>query len=178
MKKQQGLSAKTVCLYAFLTGAALLFGYAENFISFDFIAPGIKLGTSNVIVLFLVCNKNYKAAFFVNFARILISALLFSNALTLAFSLTAGMTALIFECLVNKFLKFGVVGLSVLGGTVHNITQLCVAAAAVENGVWYYAPVLLVFGAIAGVITGILTGVLLKKTENYFNSFFKKEKGD
>ena len=50
------------------------------------------------------------------------------------------------------------------GGVAHNIGQLSVAVFLMENTkIYYYAPVLLITGTIAGIIIGVLSGVLVKK---------------
>lgn len=156
------ISAKKVSYYGFLTAAAMLFGYVETLLSFDFIAPGIKIGVANTVCLFLVLKGRKKGAFLVNAARIFLSALLFSTAFSLFFSFTAGMVCLIVICLAERVKKLGIIGISILGSTAHNITQLAVASATVGVGVWYYAPILICCGVFAGALTGFLTGLLLK----------------
>ena len=50
------------------------------------------------------------------------------------------------------------------GGIAHNIGQLLVAAAVVESAaLFYYVPVLLVFGLITGGLIGLTAGQLIKR---------------
>ena len=118
--------AKKVSLYGFLTAAALLFGYVEYLLPLNFIAPGIKLGISNGVVLFLIINKKYKAALLINTARILLSGFLFATPFSLIFSLTAGIVSTFIMILLNQFKGIGIIGISGVGGTVHNIVQICI----------------------------------------------------
>lgn len=162
MKK---ISAKTVTIYGLLTAVAMLFGYVEMLLPMDFIAPGVKVGVANTVCLFLVLRGKRLGAFLVNCVRIILTALLFGSALSLLFSFTAGMVSLLVICLSEKIKKLGIVGISILGSTAHNITQLAVATATVGGGVWYYAPFLVIAGLVAGFFTGGLTGYILKHTE-------------
>lgn len=82
--------AKRVCLYGILTGVCIVLGYLEHFISFDFIAPGIKLGLANSVVLLLITKKDIKGAFLTNTVRILMSAVLFSSPFLLLAALISG----------------------------------------------------------------------------------------
>ena len=154
MKK---IKTKTISLYGFLTAAALLFGYVEYLVPLNFIAPGVKLGFANGVFLLLLFLKKYKAAFLVNIVRILLSALLFASPFSLVFSITAGLFSMFAMLLTVRCPKIGFVGVSVIGATVHNITQLCVATVTVGHGVWYYLPFLVFAGVIAGVFIGVLT---------------------
>lgn len=157
MKK---ISAKSVTVYGFLAAAAMIFGYIETLFPLDFIVPGMKIGMANAVCLFLLLKGKRKGAFSVNAVRILLSALLFGNAMSLIFSFTAGMLSLLAICLAQRVKWFGTVGLGVIGSTVHNITQLAVASITVGGGVWYYAPFLIAAGVIFGVLTGILSGLI------------------
>ena len=66
--------------------------------------------------------------------------------------------------ILKKIKGFSSVGISVGGGVAHNIGQLSIAVILMENTkIYYYAPVLLLTGTIAGVMIGVLSGVLVKK---------------
>ena len=152
-----------------VTAAALLFGYVEYLVPLNFIAPGIKLGISNGIVLFLIIKSKYKAAIIIDIARILLSGFLFATPFSLIFSLTAGVISTVAMILLNQFKGFGVVGISVLGGTVHNIVQICVAYFTVGGGVVFYLPFLLFAGILAGMAVGFLVWIMLNKTNKIFD---------
>lgn len=160
------LSAKKVAVYGFLTGLAIVFGYVEFLLPLNFIAPGVKLGVANCVILLLILTKNYKAAILINLARIVLSALLFSGVFSLMFSLSGGVISTVLMILISKSRKNGVIGISVLGGTVHNLVQLTVAGLTVGSGVWFYTPYLLLAGIFAGVAVGILVWMILKKINN------------
>ena len=159
----KSLNSKKVCLYGLLTAAALLFGYVEYLVPLNFIAPGIKLGISNGVVLLLILNNNYKSAFLVNICRIVLSAFLFATPFSLVFSLTAGIISTLVMILLNRFKGFGVVGISAVGGAVHNLVQIIVARLTVGKGVFFYMPYLLLAGVLTGAAVGVLVWLMLKK---------------
>ena len=155
--------AKKVSLYGFLTTAALLFGYIEYLVPLNFIAPGIKLGISNGIILLLIVIKQYKSALLINIARILLSGFLFATPFSLLFALSAGIISTVVMILLNNFNKIGFVGISTAGGVVHNIIQICVAYFTVGKGVVFYLPFLILAGALAGIAVGFLVWVISNK---------------
>ena len=60
--------------------------------------------------------------------------------------------------------RFGLLGVSVAGGVMHNVGQLIVAAFMVETAaLLYYLPVLLISGCIAGIVIGIAGAEAVKR---------------
>ena len=155
--------AKRVCFYGIFTSLCIVLGYLEHLVSLDFIAPGIKLGLANSVVLLLVARGDIKGAFLVNIARIILSALLFSAPSTLIYSLSAGVVATLVMALASKRGKLSIIGFSVAGATVHNITQFICAFLLLGAGVIYYLPLLLVSAVISGVIIGLLAKTVFEK---------------
>lgn len=96
--------------------------------------------------------------------RVVLAGFLFGNPMTIAYSLAGGILSLIVMGILKKIKGFSSVGISVGGGVAHNIGQLSIAVILMENTkIYYYAPVLLLTGTIAGVMIGVLSGVLVKK---------------
>lgn len=155
--------AKKVCFYGILASLCMILGYLEHLVSLDFIAPGIKLGLANSVVLLLIARDDIKGAFLVNIVRILLSALLFSAPSTLIYSFSAGLVSTFIMAIAFKSQKFSIIGFSVAGATVHNITQLICAFLLLGVGVFYYFPLLLISAVISGVIIGLLAKTVLKK---------------
>lgn len=155
--------AKKICLYGILSAVCIVFGYIEHFISFDFIAPGIKIGLANSVALLLIAKGDIKGAFAVNTVRILLSALLFSSPSVLIYSLSGGIVSLTVMALLSRFSVFSIIGLSIAGAVAHNITQLICAALLLGKGVWYYSPFLLLAAVLSGIFIGILAKIILKK---------------
>ena len=160
------LTSKKIALYGLLTALALIFGYVEFLLPLNFIAPGVKLGVANAVFLILLLKGRVKAAVIINVLRILLSALLFAAPFSLIFSLTAGVVSMLGMFLVSRLKGVGVVGISVIGGTLHNLAQLLVATFTVGQAVWFYMPFLLVAGSIAGIAVGFISWLICKKLPN------------
>ncbi|MBQ8266905.1 MAG: Gx transporter family protein [Clostridia bacterium] len=145
----------------------LIIGYLESLLSISLIAvaPGVKLGLSNAIALTLICRGDIKGAWAVNITRICLSALLFGSPVSFLFSLAGGAASTAVACVLSKLKSVSAIGISIAGGTVHNIFQCVAATAFVGVGVVYYLPALLIFGALCGAFCGVLVKLVLNKVK-------------
>lgn len=142
----------------FLLALALILSYVESLIPFSFGIPGIKLGLPNLIVLLLLYEGTWKEALLVNGLRIILSGFLFSNLYTILYALSGAVFSFAGMYVGRRTKRFSMVGVSVLGGVLHNVGQLLVAMAVVETfAVAYYAPYLIAAGTVTGTLIG-LTG--------------------
>ena len=162
------VDAKRLTVYALFTSAALIFSYIESLFPLAFIAPGVKLGLSNAVTLFLAVRHDYKGAFLVSIVRIILSALLFGSVVSFLFAFAGGMFSLLVICLLNKTKLFSAVGISIAGGVAHNAAQLIVAHFIIKGKVFYYFPVLALSGAVCGGLVGVLSLILLKKIKTNY----------
>ena len=126
--------------------------------------PGIKLGLANGVIMVLLFFTTWIRTLEISVIRVVLAGFLFGNPMTIAYSLAGGILSLIVMGILKKIKGFSSVGISVGGGVAHNIGQLSIAVILMENTkIYYYAPVLLLTGTIAGVMIGVLSGVLVKK---------------
>lgn len=127
--------------------------------------PGIKLGLANIITLILLQRYTAKDTALVLTARILLSALLFGQALSLLYSLTGGVLSYAVMLLSNRMLQKKHLCLTgALGGLFHNLAQLLTAFAVTSTtGVLAYLPYL----AISGILTGLFTGLCAHYSGRY-----------
>ena len=84
---------KTVVLALFTTLSLAIFAI-ESAIPPLVPVPGIKLGLANVVTLILLRHFRARDAFLVLISRILLSAFLFGQALSLLYSLAGGLLSL------------------------------------------------------------------------------------
>ena len=119
--------------------------------------PGIKPGLSNIITLILLKNYTAKDTALVLGTRILLSTLLFGQAVSLLYSLAGGFCSLVTMYGINRLLHNRYVFVtSMTGGLAHNIGQLSVAyLLTAVPGVLLYLPFLIPAGLIAGLFTGL-----------------------
>lgn len=161
------INIRRVTLYAMFVAVCLIIGYLESLLSISLIAvaPGVKLGLSNAIALTLICRGDIKGAWAVNITRICLSALLFGSPVSFLFSLAGGAASTAVACVLSKLKSVSAIGISIAGGTVHNIFQCVAATAFVGVGVVYYLPALLIFGALCGAFCGVLVKLVLNKVK-------------
>lgn len=136
---------------------ALICSYIEMLVPVSFGVPGIKLGLANTVVLFVLYTMEAKDAILVSVLRIVLVGFLFGNVFSIFYSLAGGALSFLVMWLLKKTGLFGLVPVSVAGGISHNIGQLVLAAAIVENyHVLYYFPALLIAGLLTGLVIGIV----------------------
>jgi len=144
-------------LLSMLLALALICSYVESLIPFYFGVPGVKLGLTNIVVLFALYLLGGKEAFAISIMRILLTAFLFGNLFSMAYSLAGGILSFIVMLLLKKYVKLNLLSVSVAGGISHNLGQLIIAAILVENyHVFYYMAILFVSGAVTGFLIGII----------------------
>jgi heptaprenyl diphosphate synthase len=142
-----------------LIAQSLVLYVIEGMIPVPFIAPGAKLGLTNLIsVIALYTLNSKKDVFLIILLRIILSAMLVGNMSSLMYS-AAGAILSYFAMICVKELgkeKLSIIGVSASGAVFHNIGQLLVASAIVKNiGVMLYLPIL----SVAGIGTGIFIGI-------------------
>lgn len=159
------MAKKTAC-YGLMIGVAVICGYVEYIIPFDFGVPGIKLGLANIVALFLLYNGSLVSALSVNVARILLCGLLFGNATGIIYSLCGGISAVLAMFFIKKLPSVTAVGTSVGGAAVHNIGQITAALPLIGfAAARYYLPFLLFSSVVTGVLTGLCVNYINAKTQ-------------
>lgn len=159
------VNIKHITIYSLLVAVCLIIGYLESILSISLIAiaPGVKIGLSNAIALTLICRGDIKGAWAINVTRICLSALLFGSPISFLLSLSGGVASTLAACFLSKSKAVSEIGISMVGGTVHNVFQLFAAITFVGVGVIYYLPVLLILGALCGAFCGVLVKLVLNK---------------
>lgn len=144
--------------------AAMVLSYLETFIPAPFGIPGIKPGLANSVVLILLMRRGVADAATVSLLRVFLSALLFGNAFSLAYSLAGAVLSLAVMALLLKLDVFNTVGVSISGAVSHNAGQIAVAVIVLASkGILYYLPVLVISGILAGILVGILVSIVYKR---------------
>lgn len=154
---------KTVFLGVF-AALAMVFSYIEVLIPPIYSGiPGIKMGLPNIVIIFILYRFGVKEAAIVSGVRILLTALLFGNFVTLAYSTAGALLSLSLMALTKRLGWFSTVGVSVIGGVSHNLGQILVAIFLLDTlQIGYYMIVLTITGTIAGVLVGIVGSLSLK----------------
>ena len=162
------LRTNKVALCAVFTALAMILSYVESMIPNFFPAPGMKLGLTNLLVVFALYCWSPKEALVINVMRIFLVGFLFGNPYSIAYSLAGCILSYFVMLLLKKTNKFSVVGISMAGGVFHNVGQIIVAYMVVANfGLVSYLPFLIVGGAITGFLIGILSDEMLRRLGDY-----------
>lgn len=152
---------KKVAYLGLMTCLAIILGYVEMLIPFNFGIPGIKLGIANIISIYVLYTSGVKESFIVLILRIILTGFLFGNMFGIIYSLCGGILSLIVMSVIYRFNIFTMSGVSIIGGVFHNIGQLIVAMIIVDNlSVAFYFPVLMISGIITGLLVGIAANII------------------
>lgn len=166
MKNREKIRRMTTL--SLLFALAMIFSFVESRLPTFIPIPGVKLGLCNVVIIFTLLKLGAPAAIAVSLLRVLLSSMLFGNAAAFFYSLAGAILSLAVMILLLRLRFFSAVGISVLGGVMHNIGQLLMAWILLGTaGVMYYLPVLLIAGVIAGALIGLLSAYLHKRAENW-----------
>lgn len=152
--------ARRVAMMGILFGLALALSYLESMVAPLIPVPGIKLGLSNIVVMYCVFAVGVGPAYLLGVLKSLFVLMTrgMSGALL---SLSGGILSITVMILLRLILRRDAyTPVSVAGAVAHNIGQLICAALLLREGavLWYYLPVL----AAVGVLVGTLTAVLLR----------------
>ena len=159
---------KKTAYLGLLTALAMILGYVETLLPIFVTVPGVKLGLANLAVVFVLYQYTWKEAFFVSVVRIFAIGFLFGNLFSIAYSLAGALVSLLVMTLLKRFGSLSLVGVSTVGGVMHNMGQLLMAMLIVENlSLVYYLTVLLA----AGTVTGFGIGFLVEEVRKRLPSF-------
>ena len=157
-------NTRRITLYGVLVALALILSFVESQIPAFFAVPGMKIGLTNIVVLFALYTEGEKSAVIINIVRILLVALLFGNAMSMAFSLAGGILSALVMILLKRTGKFAVTGVSCAGALSHNIGQILVAMIVMNTrAIALYLPILWATGIVSGIIIGIAGGVVVSR---------------
>lgn len=152
-----------VAILGLLLSLSIILGYVEFLIFPDITIPGVKIGLSNICVMYTVYKYDYKCAYLIGVLKVLLSSVLFSGVQALMFGLFGMLLSISVMLIFKMTKKFSIFGISMIGGVFHNIGQLIVAVAITDTSrLMYYAPVLLIAGLICGCLIGIVCNILIK----------------
>ena len=164
------MRVKKITFLALFTTLSLAIYAAESALPPLAPIPGLKLGLANIITLVLLRHFSARDALLVLLSRILLSALLFGQAMSLLYSLAGGLFSLLVMALAMKLLQKEFVFLTgAMGGLAHNTGQLLIAfAVTAVPGVFAYLPILIPGGILTGIFTGFCAELLGKYLSRHF----------
>ena len=149
------------------TALAMIFSYVEVLIPINLGIPGMKLGLANLVVVVTLYTMGAPMAFAVSMIRIVLVSATFGSLSAMLYSLAGGLLSFAGMILLKKIPNFSMVGVSVAGGLLHNMGQLIVAMAVVENiHLVSYLPPLMIAGTVTGMLIGIISGQVVPRIKH------------
>ena len=160
------MELKKLVRLSMLISLSVVISIIESYIPvLNNIVPGLRLGLSNIIILFVLYKFNFKDGLYVSIVRVFLVGLLRTGLFSVSFffSLSGAIFSIVSMYLVKKIKIFSVVGVSIVGSITHSIGQIIIAILLLKNeNIVYYLPYLLIFSIPTGIITGLITKKLLK----------------
>lgn len=161
------MELKKVIRLSMLISLSVVISIIESYIPIlNNIVPGLRLGLSNIIIIFVLYKYSFKDSVYVSIVRVILVGLLRTGLFSISFffSLFGAFFSIVVMFLIKKINKFSVVGVSIVGSISHSVGQIVVAILILDNiNIIYYLPYLLVFS----IPTGIVTGLIAKKILDY-----------
>ena len=161
---------KKLIFLSLLVSIGLALSIIESMMPVPFIAPGAKLGLSNMVILITLVIFGFKEALTVGILKSIIFTLATGSISSLFYSLSGS----IFSCIVMYFVYshfsnyFSLIGVSIFGAVAHNFAQVAVASIIMNNiKIFSYLPLLLLVSLFTGYFVGIASIFIsnnLKKT--------------
>lgn len=165
MKKTQKIT-----FIALLVAQGLVLHIFEGMIPVPFIAPGAKLGLTNIITVVSLYTLKFNEVFFIVVLRVLLSTLLGGNLSSFFYSISGGILSFFVMYVLKRVCKenISIIGISITGSVFHNIGQIIIAGLVIQNAmIVTYLPILMV----ASVGTGFFVGI----TSKYLMPFLKNK---
>ncbi len=155
---------KQIARYALLVALAMVLSWLESLIVFPGLLPGMKVGLTNLVVVFALYRMSPRDAAAVSLARVALVSLTFGNAYSFAYSLAGAALSLAVMAGLKRTGRFSILGVSIAGGVCHNLGQLGVAMAVLGTArLGWYLPWLMAGGVAAGTAVGAAGGIVVDR---------------
>lgn len=169
------MKTKKLVFISILVAQALVLFIVESMIPVPFIAPGAKLGLSNIITVVSLYTFGLGDTLLIILLRIFLSTLFTGSVVTLLYSILGGIFSVFAMFLIKKIGKdkVSLLGVSIIGAIFHNIGQITAASIVISNiNIFLYLPVLFFVSIGTGLFVGAVSKYLLIhfKKINLFNN--------
>ncbi|MDP2872172.1 MAG: Gx transporter family protein [Bacillota bacterium] len=166
-KPEQTARARRLTQFSLLVATAVVLHVVESMFPPPLPVPGARLGLANIVSLVCLDAFGARAAFLLAGMRTVLGGLLGGGLLGFGFLLSFGaaLASVAGMALLRSVgrERFSIVGLSLFGALVHNVTQLTLAALIVRHaGVFAYLPYMLMGSLPTGALTGVAATYVLR----------------
>ena len=158
------MNTSKMAKYGLLVALAMILSYVESLVPAFFAIPGMKLGLTNVVVLYALYAMDDKSAILINILRIILVGFMFGNGASILYSLAGGILSGVIMMLFKRFLPLRIVTVSVAGGIAHNLGQILVAMLMLQTkSIAWYLIILWFSGIGAGIVVGIISSEIVRR---------------
>lgn len=164
LTKTETAERTSVARVACLVSIASVLQISESLIPHP--VPGVRLGLANMITLVALADLGFGAALEIAVLRTVISSFILGTFLTPTFVLSFGSalasTIIMYGLYVvsSRLPRYGfsLIGISIIGAMVHNISQIILAYYLLVKhpGIFYFLPVLMISAIVMGFVTGLV----------------------
>ena len=169
------MKTRKLTVLSMLTAIALTIFMVEAQIPPLTPVPGIKMGLSNIITVFVVFTIGAKEAAAVLFVRIFLGAVFAGNFSTIFYSAAGGALAILVTIGLKRILKKDQLWVAgCLGAIAHSVGQM--AAAILISGtpsLAVYLPVMVGCSIVTGLFTGLCAQLLINRGKDLWKTFSK-----
>lgn len=161
------MDTKKIAKISMLLSISVVLSLIESFIPiFNGLAPGIKLGLANIVIVFAIYYLSIKDAIYISILRVILMGILRTGLFSISFffSLSGALLSLLVMYLARKITSMSVIGVSVIGAIGHSFGQILIAVIFLSNiNIFYYLPILLISSVITGVIVGFISNKIIDR---------------
>lgn len=159
------MNTKRLTKMSLLTAISLTIFIFEAQIPVIVPIPGVKLGLANIINIYAMFVLGPVDTLCILLSRVFLGSIFSGQVMTLLYSLGGGLLCYFVMLLMRKLVTLRELWVSgVVGAIMHNIGQILVAAAVMKTtSIFWYLPMLLISGVLAGLLTGLSSQFLINR---------------
>ena len=160
------MKASKLSLAALSVTLAMILSFVESQIPAFVAIPGVKIGLTNIVIIYALYKMGWKYAVVISLVRVLLVGILFGNGVSLIYSFAGAVMSFVIMVLLKNVKVFSTMAVSVAGGVTHNMAQIGMACIIMEtNLISYYAPFLVLSGTLAGIAIGVISAIMIKRVD-------------
>ena len=152
---------------AILVAVGIVLGYVESIIFPQGLVYGIKIGISNIVVLFSLLYNGTKEAILIGVLKSVLTGMIFSSVTAIIYSLFGIFLSVFIMSILKKIFYdkyISVLGISIAGSAMFNLGQVIIACVITKSfHCMFLLSYMLPFSVITGIVTGIIVQLIFNK---------------
>ncbi len=165
---------RELVLMALLAALGSILGLFEAMIPLPFLAPGLRLGFSNIVVVVSLVTFGLKKGLAISLLKSFLLMLMSGNVSSFIYSFSGAFLSALAMIIALHFGKnfISLIGVSLIGSSFHNLAQVTVSSIILGNIMMFsYLPVLLIIGIFTGFFVGISSIYILNTLKTKMELF-------